>query len=427
MMRKTCTGETRERSGGRYVLLLLALACAGSLRYFHFNFGGWPQVVQTFTYAYGFIQRALIGTVIDLVSRGLHIPLGHMRLLYALFTTAAFLLVLLAFFHWASTRPGQSPLARKMLMALGVLFFSGPGWTTYYYDFGHTDVWLIIPTVLLLYLAYRKQYWALLVIPAVCLLIHPGYIFMYYGVAVAAALYALLTDGGNRRKVLLWSALSLLCCGALFVYFQFFSHVRAGVTLEDVADRVELYFRSSPNSAEHTAECFLEVYGGFFKSYLFGMKYDLDFFRGFKYYGRELALALVLYSPFFLELIRYFSDVRRAAAQRGRAIAVVHALLPWIGIVAALPLFFMQVDYGRWCYDVFFYEFALMFYGNLQEDPAFLAASAALRERASRLRPWFSFLLIYWVSLGMIHQNYINESIYQMTEYFQRFLTVLVG
>lgn len=425
MMRKTRAGEARERSGGRYVLLLLALACAGSLRYFRFCSSGWPQVVQTFTYAYGFIQRALIGTAIDLVSRGLRIPLGRMRFIYAAFTTAVFLLVLLAFFRWASSRPGQSPLARRMLMALGVLFFAGPGWTTYYYNFGHTDVWLIIPTVLLLYLVYRKRYWALLAIPAVCLLSHPGYIFMYYGVAAAAALYALLTDGENRRRVLLWSVLSLLCCGALFVYFQFFSHARAGVTPEDVAARVELYLSSSkdPNL---TAERFLEDYGGEFNSYLFGAKYDLDFFLGFKYYGRELALALVLYAPFFLELIRYFADVRRAAARQGRAAAAVHTLLPWIGIIAALPLFFMQVDYGRWCYTVFFYEFALLFYGCLQEDPAFLAASASLRERAARLRPWFSFLLVYWVSLGMIHQNYINETINQMSDFFQRLLAVLV-
>ena len=131
-----------------YALLLLGLAAAGTLRYLRFSFGEWVQITSTFSYSYGFIQRALIGTICELVADLLHLPLNLMWYIYTSFTVAAFLMILVICIYKALGVQFQNRLTRKMLMALGILFFAGPGWSTWFHNFGHSDTWLIINTII---------------------------------------------------------------------------------------------------------------------------------------------------------------------------------------------------------------------------------------------------------------------------------------
>ena len=79
----------------KFMILLLAIMIMQAVRYFPFKFGGWNQIMLSFTYRYGFIQRAFIGTILDIESTLFHIPLKYMRYIYGIFTVAVWSFVCL--------------------------------------------------------------------------------------------------------------------------------------------------------------------------------------------------------------------------------------------------------------------------------------------------------------------------------------------
>ena len=71
-----------SRENRNFLLVLIGITVIWSISLFPFKFGGWNQIMLAFSYRYGFIQRAFIGSVIDLISTVFHIPLIYMRYLY---------------------------------------------------------------------------------------------------------------------------------------------------------------------------------------------------------------------------------------------------------------------------------------------------------------------------------------------------------
>lgn len=78
----------------KYFTVILFLILVQALRYFPFKFGDWNQTQLSFSYRYGFIQRAFMGSVLDIISQLFSIPWQYMRYVYVVATLVIFTFVL---------------------------------------------------------------------------------------------------------------------------------------------------------------------------------------------------------------------------------------------------------------------------------------------------------------------------------------------
>ena len=114
----------------KYMICLFLIMLVQAIRYFPFKFGGWNQVQLSFSYEYGFIQRGFLGTLLNLMSRTLHIPWGYMRYVHAFLTMGTFTFLMLWIVYKTLGEEQMDAAVKRFLAGLALVFFMGPGWST---------------------------------------------------------------------------------------------------------------------------------------------------------------------------------------------------------------------------------------------------------------------------------------------------------
>ena len=130
------------RDNGKFLMILIAIMAVWAVSLFPFKFGGWNQIMLAFSYRFGFIQRAFIGSVIDLISTVFHIPLKYMRYLYGVATVGIFTIGALLLVNRALNLFMDDGRMKHFYKGMALIFFMGPGWCTNYNNFALTDMWL---------------------------------------------------------------------------------------------------------------------------------------------------------------------------------------------------------------------------------------------------------------------------------------------
>ena len=115
----------------------------------------------------------------------------------------------------------------------------GSGYTTWFSEdlFGHSDVWLIILTIIALWAILKDNYEVAVLISVICMLIHQAYIFMYFNAILLALAIKFVYDDSKRKRIILNVFLLIASCSLLFIYLQFFSGVKPGIDYEYVRER----------------------------------------------------------------------------------------------------------------------------------------------------------------------------------------------
>lgn len=388
-----------RRENRKIMIALIFIMMAWAIKLFPFKFGGWNQMMLGFSYRYGFIQRGFIGSVLDLISMIFHIPLRYMRYIYGVSTMGAFTLLLLLCVYRSIAAERIDPIIRKFLIYMAILFFVGPGWVTNYNNFALTDVWLLMISVPGMYAVMKeKNLWVAVLAPVVAVLIHPEYVFLYFSLILGPFFYKTWVEKQFRKRFLNWMCMSFLCGSAIFCYMMFFAQAKAGVTLEDVMDRVAIVVNRSVADISHFESV---VNGVLFRKgdVTNGLKVDTNGYQVL------FVVMLVMYSPFIFEIYKYWKTATENAG------GVLYALLPLLGVITAVPIYVLKNDYGRWTYAVFFYEFALIWILNLFEDKNIKTATKKFMEGLSIHKVYYIFLTFYAIISSPIEQNLLNPII----------------
>lgn len=393
-----------NRENKKFIMILIGVMAIWAVSLFPFKFGGWNQIMLAFSYRYGFIQRAFIGSVIDLVSTLFHIPLRYMRYLYGVFTVGIFTGGALFLVYKALKSSENDSTANRFYKGMAMAFFMGAGWCTNYNNFALTDMWLPMISFIGVYAIIKEKYvWISVITTIVCVLIHPAYVFLYFNLVLAAFLYKTFMEQGKiDKKNLIWMIIVFLVGSILFLYMMFFSHAKAGVSVEDVMQRAAIVVDKSVeeiSNHESTVRGYLIRDGG--ES---GVQLVINS------YWLLLVVILVMFSPFIFEIYRYWSAVYKEARKHIGRRALFYVLLP-LGIVTAVPMYIMHNDYGRWTYAVYFYEFTIVWLFNLLGDRFVKKATQELVERVSSNKAYYLLLLFYAVVSGPFQQNLINPMI----------------
>jgi len=402
-------------------LLYLFIIAVQVIRYTPFKFGGWNHIQMSFSYSYGFIQRGFLGTVIELISTICKISSSTTRVIFCCFGELLFLTSIIFFFLKTIKLASNTTLSRgNLLLGLSILFLIGPGWSTYYYNFGHSDIYLISLTLFACYLLIT-DFMSFLIIPitALCVLIHQGYIFMFLNIILVLLIYKVLylsNIAQHKKYYLILFVISLLLCSILFVYLQYYSHARDGITVKYVQERAANFVHTSVRKIGYDDEI---------KVCLFRGNYH-DSLRGLRAYWLHAIVAILLYSPFLLSVVTYWKDVTKKSLsgideqiKPMKVQNIFYFIIPW-GFVTTLPLYVMQYDYGRWTYAAFLYEFMVIYIFNFLGDSNFISATERLIVRIKKYPFYFVVYIAYISALGAFEQNWINNYCQTIIEYLNR-------
>lgn len=401
--------RNRNKSNDKFMILLLAVMLIQAVRYFPFKFGGWNQIQLSFTYAYGLIQRAFLGTILDVVSTLFHIPLKYMRFLYGIVTMVLFTLLLGVSVRKALEKSSTDSLAQKFFMGMSILFFVGPGWDTYYNNFALTDLWMLMLSVTGVFVVLRgKHLWVAFVVSIIGVLVHTAYVFMYFNFVLAAFAYQILVqEKESAKKYVCWLIPTFLSTSAMFLYMMFFSHAKEGITIDYVMNRTAEFVGRSVEEIKHHQ---YTVEGYLFRNGDTGIKLEITS------YWLLFLVMVALFSPFLYEIYRYWKEVYHCAKQSGSKNCWLYALLP-MGVLTVVPMYIMHNDYGRWTYAVFFYEFMWIWVLNLIQDTNAHEAAKQLMMRVSSNKLYYIVLIFYAAVLGAFEQNLVSPLISTIESY----------
>lgn len=390
-----------NRDNRNFLIILIGVMSIWAVSLFPFKFGGWNQIMLAFSYRYGFIQRAFIGSVIDLVSTVCHIPLKYMRYIYGISTLGIFTLGALFIAYKALEMSNGDKTANRFYKGMAIVFFMGPGWCTNYNNFALTDMWLPMVSLVGVYFIIKGKYvWVSIITTAICVMIHPAYVFMYFNLILAAYFYKIFRE--NDKNNIAWMFIVFATGSFMFLYMMFFSHARGGVTSEEVMQRAAVIVGKSAEEImnhEPTVRGYLMRDGN-----VSGVQLVINS------YWLLLIVIILMFSPFIFEICRYWTNAYKEAKNSGVRGCAVYALLP-LGAFTAIPMYIMHNDYGRWTYAVFFYEFAIIWLLNLLNDSNIKKATDNLMKRISSNKAYYMFLIFYAAVSGPFEQNLINPII----------------
>ena len=363
-----------------FYFVIFATIVAQAIRYFPFKFGGWNQIMLSFSYRYGFIQRAFLGTILDVISTVCHIPWGYMRYIYGIFTVS-FYTILYFYIIYKALENEKSADAKFFFKGLALAFFMGPGWVANYSNFALTDVWIEMCSLLAVYLlAKNKHVWLSVVVCCIGVLIYPAYIFTYWNLVLVFTFYqAFMVSKKMNRKRLVLLLVNLLCVGSLFVYVQFYAHVKPGISLDYVIERTAEF-------VDKPVEEVADSHGEALKFFIFkdmpisgeteiiqeavsAVNEDITqeaevaqtntnvnavsdtvkrIFTGWHFYILEYGLLLVamifLFAPFFYEIYKYWKLVVQCAKKQEMRLYWMYGLFP-LGALTIIPCYIVLNDY----------------------------------------------------------------------------------
>ncbi len=337
----------------KYFILFLLLV---SFVMFAFNFdggvSGYNATLLGLTYANGILPRAFMGSIYYLMNWILPFDLytyGNVKIFTFIATTLFIIFWCLLAYYFIKKTGRDYASYLEYIIVFVTLFVIGS--FTAFFNYGRLDMYIAALTILAtLILVSNKCEWLVIPISIVCVLIHEGYVFMYYNVILVIVLYKLIRahinyDKSLRTKYIIIFAVSLICVSLIFGYYTFAYNGNEGA----YESTLNLAKQLTYNEDYHKEVLRAEVLGeNLFKEewnrYHIGNIIELVFF-------------LILFLPFLIIQGKVISRLIKTADNR---LNKWQYILFAIGAATTLPLFILKVDFGRWILSVIVYYCLVM-------------------------------------------------------------------
>ncbi|MCH5342504.1 MAG: hypothetical protein J1E64_00595 [Acetatifactor sp.] len=213
--------------------IILVVVCVTRNSTINTRISAWASVLWFLSYKYGFIGKALPGTVISLICKvfkgNYYLSTGELRCLLLWMLGLLIFAELFWVYSMQKDFNKESETIRyRAVQALLILFVASPVFGTYYTQFasfGRADVLLIILFIAsCLCITYEKKMWLIPVFSSLAILCHPLFVFTELPVLLMLMLYEWLC-----KKKAAFSApflFTLISSGLVAVYTQYFSHMK---------------------------------------------------------------------------------------------------------------------------------------------------------------------------------------------------------
>jgi len=395
--------SSKQKEIIRFMIMMIFVGFALFIASYHDIVRSYNSTLLALTYEYGFISRALLGSIFHFFDMILPIDMidYSMTLLFAQVTTALFFIFLYWFIYLCLKKCKEEYLKPCEYLIMFMMIFTI---TTHSagYNFFRVDIMMIAVSVLgALLIVYEKAEWLVIALSAIGVLFHQGYVFMYFNIILILLFFKLLDAKDNKRR---WKygvlfVLSFGIGSVLFLYFEFFSRTNGAAIYDQVLAEAKLL---AHNGAYHT---------GLLEHEVLGLNLDDSEARFRAFNKDEFKVALVLFMPYMAIATKFFVDLIKAAKTKFDKFKYVVVL---IYSFTMLPDFLLKVDYGRWFMAVMIYYIVVILALMMMRDEHIEKHIGNTFEWISK-KPWAFLLIIYPVLLVPLCDIDINPIINYIT------------
>jgi len=340
--------DVRKRRNFKQILVIFVFGIIVSSRFYIGIVNCLNTTVYAFSYKYGYISRAFMGTVIRVINKLLAPILPYDLLtydgmvLFANILNTIFIIMLMILFYMCLNKCDEKLETRMLALMFMLSVFAFPEYLTEQ-NFGRSDICMAMVTILGCYLLLREK-WEYLIIPlsGIAVSIHQGYVLMFFNVLLVLLWCKIFDNTGKKRnKYVFIFVASFILASVLFLYLNFFSHGNG----KEIYDEIYAVASSlAHDGVVHTNLMLHEILG------------ESPFVNEWPEHVHnfcEFPVLLVLMSPYLVIAFRFFRETIKEAKgwYKLKYLAVA------VGSATILPDLIVKIDYGRWMFSILFYYF----------------------------------------------------------------------
>ncbi|MCR5545822.1 MAG: hypothetical protein K6F30_05015 [Lachnospiraceae bacterium] len=366
------------------------------------------STLLSFSYKYGFIPRAFVGTIYEGLNWILPVDMYSygMAMRFVEVCTAIFFLLMI----W---------IARKTLLLVGEKYFKTIGvvWIIYgimfvsmfssKYNFGRVDLFmLLIDAIGICLLMKRKGEWLLIPLSVIGVMVHEGFVFMYFSTILVILIYRFFMTEEKKKYGWIF-ALSLVGASVTFLYFMFFrTPVDRETYLSIYRMARDLSYEGRPHISLLSAELLCVNLGDIEKAFHKENFLQLPFF-------------VLMVSPFLVFLCRLGRSLYLKAKGMKEKLAYLAVMIGWMTLI---PNFALKVDYGRWIFAAFSFFFIVFIMMYVEQDKYFIQSFEIECNRYRKHPGVEELMIIYLIALVPLQDVYINAMLKKLSDFINVYL-----
>lgn len=407
--------KTKLKSILQFVFVFLLVCFALFVTYYGQEVRRYNTTILAFNYTYGFISRGLLGTLY----LGLDYLIPKDILNYVDVANITFIAtnIIMGVFFFLTLYILNKTKEKYQTGAQNILLFFAIFFVPMYYslrNMGRPDIYMLFLTFVgLILLVWGKLEWLIVPFSIMNVMIHQGYVFLFYNIFMYPLIYKIfLHTGKKRKKYIAILATSFLSVSVLFLYFNFFSHLSG----QETYDKIYAMAAQLGNGGE--------VYETLLTHELLGIDPWEQEWPQHIYNFIELPIYCLLMSPFIILGVRLFKNIITAAETKVDKIK--YALLPLCS-ATIIPCYILKIDYGRWIFAglAYFALVVLLLYA-LDDEVVPKQVELLIQDVQSRYS-YASLLLVYVATTIPLHDIHINEIMRSISEWLDTYYLHIIS
>jgi hypothetical protein len=333
-------------------------------------------------YDMGFGPRLLIGSVLFVI-----VPYITYEEVYIFVLFFTILLTVFAGFLIGEVMHRASAKSKTGTYFIAILYLTSPAVIAYLYNFnnfGRLDLFLLILALVMIPIIYKREkaFFLIPILCGICMLIHESFIFLFFPAIALVLLYMHLTT--EKKKWLYTLIVSVVVCGTLFLYLNSLSLNFDSTS--DVIIAISLFSNIIPNYDMIDGMYFMTV----------GEVIQSMVIPGLLRRVCIGILTVIMFSPVFYILIKFWRDCRATSEGKMKMFYTLCMLAP----LAALPLFILAIDWGRWFAAFMVVQFIMIFFLLYAKDKIATDVVTSWEPWVLSNKRMFAILMIYLLMMG---------------------------
>lgn len=376
------TGTAKENRV--FILALTAFVCVLVYHYFARHMTEFNTTIYAFKYEYGFISRALLGSIWAFLDQIIPANLMDYEPIFwfNVAATACYIVFFFIFYVICLRYTQRQNLRNMRYLIIFLSIFAFPIFLCYP-NFGRVDIFLFMLTLTMLILLVKgKAEWLLVPLCVVAECLHHGFVFMNVNIILVLLLYKSLMkpEKKERKKYVILFLAVFFTVSVFFLYFEFFSHVNGTDIYDEVVDTA---MRISDTGDHYSKELVNhEILGK-------GVFMDEWEYHVANYIDAPVFLAF--FFPYIIIAVHFF----RHLLSKKKKNEFFAYLLVVAGAGTVIPEMILKVDYGRYVYAVFFYYVAIVMCLIAMGDQIVADQLEATKQAVKEKLPCAIILLVY--------------------------------
>jgi len=397
--------KAKVKSILQFIIVFSFLCFALFITYYSQEVRRYNTTILAFNYSYGFISRGLLGTLYMFLNDILPYDILNYESVVNITLIATSIIVftffILVVFLLAKIEEKYHTNIQYLIIFFAMFF------VPMFYsirNMGRPDVYMMFFTFIGLILIVSEKFeWLLIPLAILSVMVHQGYVFMFYNIFMYLLIYKAFHNTGKKRiKYLTILAISFVSVSVLFLYFNFFSHING----EEIYNEIVALATKLGNEGE--------VFDILIEHEILGIDPWEKEWPQHIYNFIELPIFCLFMSPYIVLGVRLFKNI--IAAAETKAEKYLYAFLPLCSLTM-LPSYILKIDYGRWLFaGVAYFSLVILALCALKDS----LVTEKLHELIEDIKERYAYATLLLLFIGImipLYDIHINEVMRSISEW----------